>query len=155
MVVKSTRKNLYRRNRMNILTFGILVLLLFIGLYYDCIQIDTTINKSDHFNILTIDSILAGFLFTGLGILSSALDRPRIKRLDDGGYLDDYFNGIYISILAHLSSIIVSVFLIMDFFGQLKTYFIYIEIIGLFVGIVYFIKSVIRLFVVIKKMRKE
>ncbi|AEE95302.1 hypothetical protein Mahau_0079 [Mahella australiensis 50-1 BON] len=149
------KKNYLRRNRFNIITMVVLILLLIIGFYYNCINIHYDLENNDHFNILTINSILAGFLFTGLGILSSALDKPRIERLDKNGYLDDYFNGIYIGIMMHVLSMMASIFIIMSILGQYKNVFLYIEQIGLIIGTIFFVKSILRLFSIIKRMRNS
>lgn len=151
----SARKNYVRRNKYNIITGIILTLLLVIGFYYNCIEVRYDFQKGDHFNILTINSILAGFLFTGLGILSSALDRPRIARLDKNGYMDDYFNGIYIGIIMHVLSMIASIFIIMGMLRQSQKIFLYLEQLGLIAGSLFFIKSILRLFTIIKRMRNE
>lgn len=148
------KKNL-RRNKLNVITLTLLILLIIAGIVFNCIQAQSDLNKSDHLNILTINSILAGFLFTGLGILSSALDRPRIERLDKNGYLDDYFNGIYIGIVTHVMSMVASIFIIMGILNQCEVVFLYIEQIGLIAGTVFFIKSILGLFKNIKRMRSN
>lgn len=151
----NSSKKYFKRNRLNIITTIILVLILIFGYRYKCINIQYSFNDSEHFNILTINSILAGFVFTELGIISSAIDRPRISRLDSGGYLDDYFNGMYICITAHILSIVSSTLIIMRVFSVYKYQLLCLEELGLFVGIAFFIKSVFRLFKIIKKIRNN
>jgi hypothetical protein len=103
-----------------------------------------------HYNLLTINAIFAGFLFTGLGIMVSVADKPSIKRLNEHGYLDKYYNSIYISVIFHLLSIVASVAIIL----KVEKNLIYLaEKLSLIMGIVFFIVSVCYLMRIIKKVR--
>lgn len=152
---ESSKKKYFRRNRLNIITTIILCIILILGYRCEFITIVYTFNSGDHFNILTINSILAGFVFTELGIISSAIDRPRIDRLNNGGYLDDYFNGMYICIISHIISMVSSTFIIIHILEKFKFQLLFLEELGLLVGIAFFIKSVFRLFKIIKKIRTK
>ena len=59
------------------------------------------INDNDfYYNCITLSSIIGGFLFTGISILISALDKDRINRLWENNYLDntksDHLNPVLI-----------------------------------------------------------
>lgn len=44
-------------------------------------------NNDFHYNLITFNSVIAGFLFSGISILVSLISNPSIKRLWDNGYL--------------------------------------------------------------------
>lgn len=153
--MESPKKKYLKRNKLNIITTVVLCILLFLGYKNKCITISYAENSSIHLNILTINSVLAGFIFTSLGIISGSIDRPRIARLNQGGYLDDYFNGMYIAIFSHIISIVSSIFIIMKIMEKYRFTFIYLQQLGLLVGVTFFVKSIFRLFKIIKKIREK
>ena len=46
-------------------------------------------NKDFHYNVISMSATIGGFLFTGISILISTLEKERIKRLWDYNYLDN------------------------------------------------------------------
>lgn len=71
----------------------------FIGLYK---------NNDFHYNLITFNSVIAGFLFSGMSILVSLISNPSIKRLWDNGYLDDLYHSGGIGIGMSVVSIIMA-----------------------------------------------
>ncbi len=82
----------------------------------------------------------------------SVSDKPRIARLNENGYLDKYYNAIYLSMLFHFISIIASVLLLLMVSNN---NLILIERISLIFGIVFFIKSIFNLIKLIKKVKES
>lgn len=115
------------------------------------IVLNTTFEKGDHFNILTINFILAGLLFTGLEIMISGLSSERVLRLESEGYLDKYYFAIYTAIMLNIICIIASMFLIFNFAPMFIDSLLYIEQIGLITGVIFFIKCMNNL----RKIRKS
>lgn len=146
---------LIRDNKWNIIWLIIFIVAAFL-VYKLNIITSSDMVKSDHFNILTINSIFAGFLFTGLGIMISGTDKPRLKRLEDGGYLQKYYCAIYIAITFNLTTIIIATLLWFNVdLGEAKKLFVYIEKFVTLGGIFFFIKCMNNLRKLIYKMRND
>lgn len=116
----------------------------------------TIMNIQDHLNMITANSVFAGFLFSGLSIMISLVDVPRIKRLNDHGYLDKYFFGIYAAIVLHILSVFASLLFIV--FSRNRI----VEIVSnklsigfLISGLILFSKTIFRLIRITHKARFE
>lgn len=130
----------------------LIAILTFFGSLYFSFNRGIQLSTEEHLSLITANSIFAGFLFSGLSILVSIIDKPRIKRLNDQHYLDPYFSGVYIAIGAHLISIISSLIYFLGFTPQIISS---ISIAGLVLGSVFFSISVIRLIELTEKARFE
>ena len=105
------------------------------------------------FNLIATDSVIVGFLYAALGILLTGLEKPRVKRLDKHYYLDDYFNGLYISIILLIVSIVLS---LMIAIGALKNRLFYqLELWSMLSGILFFLKVVFSSIELMNKIRKD
>lgn len=63
--------------------------------------------RSDiHFNVISMSSIIGGFLFTGLSFIISAIENERVKRLWKYSYLDNLFIVAISGIICDIISII-------------------------------------------------
>ncbi|WP_142311607.1 MULTISPECIES: hypothetical protein [Bacillus cereus group] len=147
------RKNHLKRNRWNILLASIYALACYILWTKGFIKIEN-INRDFHINFLTINSVFAGFLFTGLGIVASIADKDRILKLDRAGYMDNYYNAIYIGLIFHVVSIVIaSLSIIVIEISDIKT-LVAIEQFAMFGGVIFFIKAVCNILKIINKIRK-
>lgn len=150
---KQKKKNYYRRNKSNIFLLFVLAVIAYLSFYFDIFE-TLSVKANFHINILTINSVFAGFLFTSLGIMISILDKERISKLDKAGYMDNYFNAIYIGLFFHIISIIMSLVLIIapgvDVYNLLSK----IEQVSLFMGVSFFIKSIINVIQIINMVRQ-
>lgn len=142
------------RNLFNILILIGSILIYMLLIKYQFLKVNSSFEKSDHFNIITINSILAGFLFTGLGIFISSLNKTRIQRLENGGYLDKYYTTIYIAISLNIASIVAAVIII--FVDKKYSYqLLLIEQMSLMVSIIFFVKCMVGLRKIISMIRKS
>lgn len=147
-------KNHFRRNISNFFIFLAFILLVFLSLKYGWIN-TSNFNNQHHINILTVNSIFAGFLFTSLGIIAGFMDKDRIANLDKNGYMDKYYNSIYIGLIFHIASAVLSAYAFVQ--PSMNNYNIYllIEQICLLGGITFFISSVINVKKIIDKVRNN
>ena len=89
--------NLENNNRLTIKRlvqlnfFSVLIFIISIIIFFYILKNNITINDNDRINIITINSLLIGFLFTGLSIIISGLEKDRIKRLNNNYYLEGFF----------------------------------------------------------------
>lgn len=103
---------LNKTKRKQAVKFYILTVLAIIFIFLALIfHIIPTENEDIYDYIITISSVMGGFMFAGLGILVSAISVPNIKRFWDGHYLDNLYRasilGLMCDILAMLLSFVV------------------------------------------------
>lgn len=95
-------KKIYRRNKALFFLSVILILLnvniVFIwiktDLFKGIIQVNQTLGRS----LITIDTVLIGFSYTALNTMLSFSNNDEFNNVDKDGYIDKYYNGVYISI---------------------------------------------------------
>jgi hypothetical protein len=58
------------------------------------------------YNLISLSSVICGFLFTGLSILTSVVDKERIKRLWDHNYLDNLHRAAVIGMIVMVITIV-------------------------------------------------
>lgn len=105
-----------------------------------------------HYNLISTSAIIGGFLFTGISILISIIDKPRIKRLWDNHYLDNLywygFGGMIANVITIISALSI---LLIDLHTDALLSLLYIEIISLIFGIVFFLCCLRCLIFIIKR----
>ena len=146
---------LFKHNKPNIALFIFLLAFFAALINLNIISVYKNFDRGDYFNILTINSILAGFLFTGLGVLLSSLDRKSTARLEAGGYLDKYYLAIYIAIFFNMLGIVSSIVVIFNTFPLIDIYLTYVVQLATIAGVIFFIKSMNGLRKIINKMRNS
>ncbi|PIC73717.1 hypothetical protein [Sporosarcina sp. P17b] len=148
------KKNHLRRNISNIFVFFFFVLIAFLCMRFELLNEERFL-RSDHLDILTINSIFAGFLFTSLGIMVSFSDKKAIANKDKNGYMDKYYNSIYVGLLFLIISIL---FAVIGFaFPQADnlSWYLTLEQLTLIGGIIYFIKSCWSILKIIQSIRSS
>ena len=68
-------------------------------------------NVDFHYNAISMSATIGGFLFTGISILISTLEKSRIKRLWDYNYLDNLYRAAFIGISANVVTLVVALLL--------------------------------------------
>ncbi len=120
----------------------------------DVAKIETASNDF-HYNAISMSSIIGGFLFTGISILISTIDKERIKRLWDNNYLDNLYRSAFVGMISNIITIIVALaYLICNLTVKLQKLAIYVEIVSLFVGLVYFVWCIKFLISIITKLKE-
>lgn len=135
-----------------IISVGAMIVLVNLPFY----NFQRLINDNDfYYNCITLSSIIGGFLFTGISILISALDKDRIKRLWENNYLDNLYRSAFAGIILNVFSIFVAVFLLCTDITDIKEFFLKFELVILFVGIIFFIWCIRQLFFVLKRLKSR
>lgn len=114
-------KKFIRKNRILIIIIFIVII---VGIVmciasnkYKQYFIDLYNNNDFHYNLITFNSVIAGFLFSGISILISLIANPSIKRLWDNGYLDGLYHSGEIGILMSVISIVMSFMTVLKLFN--------------------------------------
>lgn len=144
---------LFLRNKLH---FFLLSIMLGLGIFlFMKIEVVNPPQKNEHFDILTINTVLAGFMYTVLSTMIEFNTRKRIQELDKAGYMDAYYSSVYIG----LTFFVISIFLgllgsFVSIFANMVKVFL-LEVIFMFYGFVYFVISAIGLVRLLKKVRKH
>lgn len=109
-----------------------------------------------HYNAISLSAIIGGFLFTGISILISVIDKDRIKRLWDCNYLDNLYCSAFVGMIANVATIIVAFLLVfLNICPKANDLLVKIEITTLIVGIVFFAWCIKHLIFVISKLKDQ
>ena len=109
-----------------------------------------------HYNAISMSAIIGGFLFTGISILISVIDKERIERLWNNNYLDNLYRSAFVGMTATVITIIVAFLLvILDISQKAKNVFVQIEITTLIIGVVFFAWCIKHLLFIISKLKTE
>ena len=109
-----------------------------------------------HYNAISLSAIIGGFLFTGISILISVIDKDRIKRLWDCNYLDNLYRSAFVGMIANVATIIVAFLLVfLNICPKANDLLVKIEITTLIVGIVFFAWCIKHLIFVISKLKDQ
>lgn len=142
----------------------ITVLLISIGIsfvlfFFSIVDIQTILSNGQdfHYNTISMSAVIGGFLFTGISILISAIDKERIKRIWENNYFDNLYRSAFVGMIANILTILSAfVLLCVDFSEKklLQAHFIYVEIATLIIGIVFFLWCIRFLLRIIKKLKE-
>lgn len=109
-----------------------------------------------HYNAISMSAIIGGFLFTGISILISVIDKERIERLWNNNYLDNLYRSAFVGMIANVITIIVAFSLVfLDVCQKTEDIFIQIEITTLIIGIIFFAWCIKHLIFIISKLKTE
>ena len=115
-------------------------------------------NQDLHYNLITFNSVIAGFQFSGLSILISLISNNSIKRLWDNGYMDCMYKSGVFSIVFSVASILISfsqVIIDLDSHDKLICIMVSTEIILSLSSIALFVYCVYELLSSIKILRND
>lgn len=148
------KKNLFRRNKYNI---AIVVVFIIACIVLDFLGVINLSQKSEqfHLNLLTVNSIFLGFLFTSLGMMVGFIDKKSIKSLNTAGYMDNYYNSIYFGLIFLIISTVISTIGVSFGSKYVNLALSFIQQVSFIGGILFFIKSIIGLMRLIKYIRND
>ena len=156
MVVKgmTKRKNWIWLGIVLLMSIGISIAL-FHSSFFDISKFEE-LAPDFHYNAISMSAIIGGFLFTGISILISVIDKERIERLWNNNYLDNLYRSAFVGMTATVITIIVAFLLvILDISQKAKNVFVQIEITTLIIGVVFFAWCIKHLLFIISKLKTE
>lgn len=127
-------------------------------LYISVIDINRILSLGEDFqyNIISMSAVIGGFLFTGISILMSAIDKERIERLWKNNYLDNLYRAAFTGMISNLISIVSALtYLCVTCSERVVLWIIRIEVVTLFVGIIFFAWCIYYLLFIITRINKE
>ncbi|CAM2077752.1 MAG: hypothetical protein NSGCLCUN01_01940 [uncultured Clostridium sp.] len=127
--------------------------------------IDFNIIAENQFNIMTINTVFAGFLFTSLGIIAGFSDNTSIRKFERIKTMDNIYNNILKGIIFSILSIVIGLIIVLfNFSFLIKNLFLYnilkstgyiFELFFLMLAIIYFSLSVKYTFFAISVVRAD
>ena len=155
---KTKTKNLVFSVFISVLTVIVSIVLMRTNII-DVNKLMSSVNNFEYdfqFNLIQTSAIIAGFLFSGVSILISAIDKKRIQRLWDYNYLDNLYVFAFEGMIANLISILCAIcILIVSLHDKARVVCIYIEMISLILGFVSFIICIKYLISIILRLKNS
>lgn len=149
-------RDAFKRNMVSIIMSLVLIILFVIFYLFKkpCLVSSGKVDKDSLYNLLTVNTIFAGFLYTMLGNMVEFSSRTEIQEIDMAGYVDSYFSPIYFGLFYFLAAIFIE--LVIIFFGiTLKiNLLIYLQQVSTLLGLFYFVVSAFKMRRMINKVRK-
>ena len=148
-----------RNNRIKlVMVLVISVLVSFLLLHFDIIDAEKVREEGTDFqyNVISTSAIIGGFLFTGISVLISVVDKERIKRLWENHYFDNLYLSAFFGMILNAFTIIIAIIdLCVDLSEKTETVLIKLEVSGLLIGLVFFIWCIKKLFSVVSKIKPK
>ena len=137
-----------------VLSIGVSIIL-FKSAFFDISKFEE-LAPDFHYNAISMSAIIGGFLFTGISILISVIDKERIERLWNNSYLDNLYRSAFVGMIANIITIIVAFSLVfLDIPSKAEDIFVEIEIAALIIGVVFFAWCIKYLLFIISKLKTE
>lgn len=149
-----------------ILSLLLAAILLWINFKYSLITLPVNNMVEYQFNLFTINSVLAGFIFTTLGILLGMCSEPFMERVKDTEIVTNKCKKLAISIIFFCISCFISLYFILRCdivltrismklfnrrFNIINQSLFFLENLCLFVGLIYFVISICGVYDLIKR----
>ncbi|WKY44193.1 hypothetical protein Q5O14_16440 [Eubacteriaceae bacterium ES2] len=107
------------------------------------------------FNIITINSIFAGFLFTGLSIIIGVSDKESLKFLFRANRMSKIYKNIYLGIISNLLSMLLCILVITNISFLIIDIMVLLELILIVIGVLSLIVSIYHIRKLIKYISEE
>lgn len=159
----------------NIILMSITMIILSgIFLYFNLIDMSVLTdvgNESLHFNLITTNSVIAGFMFSSLSLMIGLSSTKTIRRMERASFMDGIYNNITIGIYASILSILISLSMIfirpniplnvIEYLEEREIMYILkqgvpmVEVLSMLIGIGCFVLAVIDTKFIVKSVRKN
>lgn len=148
-----------------LIKWGYLLVLIFLIFITYIGGLDLKIIAENQFNIITVNTVFAGFLFTSLGIIAGFSNNASIRKFERIKTMDNIYNNILSGIIFSILSIVIGLIIVLfNFNFIIKNLFIYnilksigyiSELFFLIMTITYFSLSVKNTFFAISVVRAD
>lgn len=150
----------YKQDKKNRISSSLLVLTILAISFLGGKKLNLSFVANSHFNIITINTVIIGFLFTSLSILLGQLDKKIVSYLEEFQYMEKVFGYIKQGML--LACITISVCFFnwifiknIDILSIYKNYFFALEIVLVIVVFTRFILALFNVNIIVDAVRKE
>ncbi|WP_429961802.1 hypothetical protein [Enterococcus sp. AZ083] len=152
-------KEYFKNNTLTMIVFIFSLLSISFAFIFDILGFVNIVNnnysKDELYNLLTINTIFSGFLYTMLGNLVEFTSRKELKIKDAAGYIDKYYSPVYFGLAYFVLAILIEVSILFFGFNLFIGYLIFLQKSLSFFGVVYFLISTIMLRKMIIQIRNK
>ncbi|HJF47473.1 MAG TPA: hypothetical protein K8V48_05790 [Limosilactobacillus oris] len=150
---------IWRRNKL-IISLGIFlflfdVLIFFTWIYTRIFNGIITISNDLGKSLVTIDTVLIGFSYTALNTMLSFSNNNDFNIIDRDGYIDKYYNGVYVSIALFFLAMFVGVITAFSNLGLKHHWLFMIQFLINFDALAFFGTTIIKFRSLINWVRKR
>lgn len=145
------------RNKVLVICVFLALIMCSLGIWKEYIDLSLFLDedKSVHFDLLTVNSIIAGFMFSGLSLILGMSTSKTVEELERAKHMDKIYTNIIVGITFNVISIIISLLVLLQIFPKIVVFLVSAEIIFLVIGILCFGLSVLDLRFLIHNVRQE
>lgn len=112
-------------------------------------------DKSIHLSLLTVNSIIGGFMFSGLSLIVGASGSKVVEDMERAKYMDEVYNSIFVGLTSNILSILLSLMIVLSAYPKYTFHLVAFEVSFLICSICCFIISSIKLWMIISRIRKS
>jgi len=124
--------------------------------FFDKASNEILSSQDFQYNIISMSATLAGFLFTGLSVLISVIDKKNIKPYWDGNYFTKLTRTASIGIILYIALLVISVLvLVFELYSLASYFFVKCQLITLCLATVNFIWCIKELFFLVKELKES
>lgn len=113
------------------------------------------VDSDSLYNLLTVNTIFSGFLYSMLGNMVEFNSREEIQEKDTAGYIDKYYSPVYFGLFYLIMAILLEILILFFNVTLLLKYLLFIQKAFSLVGIIYFVISTLMLRKMINKVRMK
>lgn len=113
-------------------------------------------NNDYLYNTISLAAVIGGFLFTGIGILISAIDKDVIKLFWINNYLDNLYRASFLGLICNVITIIIALIILMSSMGdEIVRIMMNVQTIVIALGLVYFVWCIKELLFIVTKLKQD
>lgn len=155
--MKAIQSGIYRNKKSLILSCAFIAIATWYYFYYERnypVE-EVVLDKDSIYNLLTVNTIFTGFLYSMLGNMVEFTAREDIQELDAAGYIDSYFSPMYFGLFFFLVSIFIELLLVFFDIKWQLSFLNYLHQAGSLLGLIFFVRSTLKMRKMINKIRKK
>lgn len=148
-------KQYVKDNTVAVVVFVISTIIIVITMFIQKESLTKKIQTDSLYNLLTVNTIFSGFLYSMLGNIVEFNSRKEIQEKDTAGYVDKYYSPVYFGLFYLITAIFLEILILFFNVTWLLKYLLFIQKAFSLVGIIYFVISTLMLRKMINKVRKK
>ncbi|MBO0439587.1 hypothetical protein [Candidatus Enterococcus ikei] len=148
-------KEYVKDNTVTAIVFGVSTLIIVFTMICQREALSKEVESDSLYNLLTVNTIFSGFLYSMLGNMVEFNSRKEIQEKDTAGYVDKYYSPVYFGLFYLITAILLEILILFFHVTLLLKYLLFIQEAFSLVGIVYFVISTLMLRKMINKVRKK
>lgn len=136
--------------------FVSIFLFILVFVFFAKVSYDVVSSQDFQYNMISMSATLAGFLFTGLSVLISVIDKKNIKPYWEGNYFTILTKTASIGIILYIVLLVLSMLiLVFELYSLASCFFVKLQLITLCLATVNFVWCIRELFFLVKELKES